>query len=529
MSRLYLLIPSPPGRAPRQHLDAELLLAWVREKGFDAVAFDTAVASRPAADLLDEARRRAGVVYCHLPSAAEFQQLEQAAAGLGRRPGSALLVAGGSFAQTFDREILERVPTLDGVVRGELELPVLDLLEAADRGDGGSWTRTGGLTARTADGARRNPIARPGVDLSDLPPAAADLFHPERLNQGQRVLLGRGCNSDCSYCGLQTVYRESFPGRSAFWRSRPPGAVVDEIEHFAREHGVELFHLYAFVTLGYDAAGTELLREIADELIRRALGIRFTFVTHPGHLARNEDLLPRLRQAGLASVGLGLDSGSQAVLERFRVPFRLEDSFAALRLLHRQQVPFHPQLIFYEPRMSLDEVAENLAFLRRIAPWFSHLPQPYSVFLIRDLLARPLQVSRQTPVHEELWRDGLWEPPESITDRGRTYFHYRQVERFFRGHQTIVQPVLRELGGAFLDPRRCAEDPDLALLPLDLLDRWLEIVRAGDRPDEEPARQLSSWASRRLEDPNLTERHCEWQGRVDRPSLEARTTQRRRS
>lgn len=503
MRRLYVWIPSPPDRAPRQHLDAELLLAWVRDRGFDGTAFDPAVSSRMPAEVLEEARHQGAVVYWHLPSAADLRRLEETVDDLGE-PSSALMIAGGSFAQTFDREILERVPGLDGVVRGELERPVLGLLEAMDRGDGEAWKRTEGLTVRTAEGTRRNPISQPGVDLGDIPRAADDLFHPDRLQKGQRVLLSRGCNSDCSYCGLQTVYRESFPGRSDFWRSRPPGAAVDEMEYFAREHGVGLFHLYAFVTLGYDATGTELLHDVADELIRRELDVRFTFVTHPGHLVRNGDLLPRLRRAGLASVSLGLDSGSQSVLDRFRVPFRLEDSLGALRLLHRHQVPFNPQLIFYEPRMSLDEVGENLAFLRRIAPWFSHLPQPYSVFLYRDLLARPLQVSRLTPVHRELREDGLWEPPESWTDRGRTYFLDRRVERFFRGHQRIVQPILRDAAGTVFDRDRCTEEPDLALLPLDLLDRWLDVVQADDLSDEEAARQLSSRARYRLEGQSVT-------------------------
>jgi hypothetical protein len=505
MPDLHVVIPSPPGRAPRQHLDAEVLVAWARERGFGATAFDPAVSSGSLAAELTGEKERASVVYCHVPSAAELQPLEEAVAGLDdRSEGGTLRIAGGAFAQTHDREVLNRVPALDGVVRGEAELPVLDLLEAVARDDG-SWVSTGGLTVRDGDDVQRNPMRRPGVDPGRIPQAAADLFHPDRRLQGQQVLLGRGCNSDCSYCGLQTVYRRSFSGRTDFWRGRPAAAVADEIEFYARAHGVAFFHLYAFVTLGYDDAGAEQVRGIADELVRRDLGIRFGFVTHPGHLVRNRELLPRLRRAGLASVSLGLDSGSPSVLDRLRVPFRLEDSEAALRLLHEQEIPFQPQLIFYEPRMSLDEVEENLAFLRRIAPWFLHLPQPYSLFLCRDLLARPLLVNHQAPVHEELWEDGLWDPPESITGRGRSHFRHRRVERFFRGHQMILRDVVRESGGALFDPQRCAENPDLALLPLDLLDRWLEIVRADDPPDEDAAPRLSAWARCRLESSSSTD------------------------
>lgn len=501
---LHLLIPSPAGRPPRQHLEAEVLLGWVRSQGFTARACDPALAGPTLEEALTTARREATVVYWHLPSAAELEPLEAALAGLPAGSDSdPLHIAGGYFAQTFDRELLDRVPGLDGVVRGEPEGPILDLLRAAQAPAGRAWRRIGGLTVRQGDETRRNPLLGPGVALARMPRAAADLFHPDRRRGGQQILLGRGCNSDCSYCGLQTVYRQSFPGRREFWRARPAAAVVDEIEHYHRQHGVVSFHLSAFVTLGYDAAGTDLLAALADELVRRDLGIEFRFVTHPGHLVRNAALLPRLRAAGLAGVSLGLDSGSQAVLERFRVPFRLPDSHSALRLLHRQQVPFVPQFIFYEPRMSLDEIGENLAFLRRAAPWFAHLPQPYSVYLYRDLLTRSLQVRWQTPVHEELDREGLWQPPESITGGGKTYFRDPAVGRFFQGHRRLVQPILRELKGDLFDPQRCAEDPSLALLPLDLLDRWLAFVRAGELSDDEAARRLSSWATGRLTDPRV--------------------------
>lgn len=504
MSRLCLLIPAPPGRPPRQHLEVEVLLSWVREQGIDADAFDTALARRSPEELLTEAQRRgARLVYWHLPDAAEHGELARCAERLEASSGPALQVAGGAYAQSHDREILDRLPPLDAVVRSELELPIRSLLERLD-GDGDAWTRTEGCTVRTADGVRRNPLSRPGIDLRTLPRAAADLFHPDRLQRGQEVLLSRGCNSDCLYCGLQTVYRESFPARSRFWRCREPAAVVDEIEHFAGEHGVHRFHLHAFVALGYDAAGTALMRGVADELVRRDLGIRFSFVTHPGHLVRNRALLPRLRQAGLDSLTLGLDSGSQSVLDRLQVPFRLEDSIGALQLLHRHRIPFHPQLIFYEPRMSLGEVGENLAFLRRIAPWFSHLPEPYSVFLCRDLLSRTLWVSHQTPIHVQLQEEGLWEPG-APGERGRTYFRDRRVERFFRGHQTVVGPLLRKAGDLLVDPRRCRENPALALLPLDLLDRWLERVVEDRLTDDEAARELSRFAEQRLRETSTSD------------------------
>lgn len=481
MSRVYLLIPSPPGRPPRQHLEVEVLLSWLRHRGIEATALDTALSEGPVspAELLaDACRQGARLVYWHVPSATELGELmEPSPAEEGP-----LQVAGGGYAQAVDDEILAELPQIEAIVRGELELPILGLLQAL--GEDRPWDRVPATTVRDEtrdDGVRRNPPARPGVDLQALPPAADDLFHPSRAQQGQQVLVSRGCNSDCSYCGLQTIYRESFPDSTAFWRSRGPVAVVDEIERCAENHGVRWFHLHAFVTLGYDAAGTAQMEGIADELLRRELGsrlgVRFSFVTHPGHLVRNQALLPKLRDAGLSSLTLGLDSGSQAVLDRFQVPFRLEDSVEALRLLHRHRIPFQPQLIFYEPRTSLEEVGETLAFLRRIHPWFEHLPQPYSLYLCRDLLSRTLWVSRQTPIHRELFEQELWEPPDSPAETGQTFFRDPRVTRFYRGHQAIVQPLLRQVGKRLWDPEACRENPGRALLPLDLLNRWLESVQ----------------------------------------------------
>jgi|GEM_PF-5533273 len=481
-----LLIALPPTRSctvspgdGEQPLEAEVLLAYLRQRGFRA-------GFSPGRQQSSERSPTARVVYWHLPTRRELRALLEHPPRNHPEPaaGKPLWIAGGDCAHLFDQELLARLPELDAVVRGEPEVPVCSLLQTLQRG--GPWRDTPGLTVRNGGEPARNPPPPELLDPASLPAAADDLVDPER-QEGRAILFSRGCESDCQYCGAQLLLRDGLRSGQRLWRPRRPEAIVDEIERLVRGHGITRFAFHAAVFFGYDRAGAEVVKRVAEGILARRLDLRFTFVTHPHHLVRNQVLLPLLVQAGLERVHLGIDSGSEAALRRFRVEFGVSESLQALRLLHGHRVDFTPGFIFYDPYMAFPEIGEQLRFLRRIRPYFAHMDAPFAHFLDRHLLHRALKVTSLMPMVESLRRDGLLREPPSLRGVPRARFRDRAVTRFFRIHRVVYRRHLERLQPLLLDPSCAHRDPRLQTLPVDLLEHLFSALMSQPAMDEDEA------------------------------------------
>lgn len=501
MDDLLIAIPRLPGsREISQHLDAEVLLGYLRQEGFRcSIVHESLPRTRSGGHHGAPWKCPARLVYWHLPSRASHEAFPPSLARARlQRPAEQVWIAGGAFGGPYDTMLLARYPEIQAVARGELERPLEEVLTALR--DGRSWRESAGLTVRGTGKPIRNPVGGEPMDLHRLPPAADDLFVPHRREAGQKILFNRGCNSNCQYCGYQTFFRRGYPGATRFWRTRSPLAIVDEIERYVRRHGVTRFIMQAAVFFGYEEEGSEVVESVASEILRRKLGITFKIVTHPEHLVRNRSLLPLLQDAGLDVVFLGLDSGSPAALRRYGVGFDREVTLQALRLLHDRKVTFTPGLIFYDPYSTLAEVHEQLGFLREIQPLFTHMPPPYPYFLDRHLLHKSLQIDPTVPLFEGLKADGLLVQEGGLDGPSTARFRDPQVARLFRLHRTMAAKILSPLR-PLLWNRSCVDaKPALATLPLDLIDHLAGQLESERVSLEEIGEHTRSWLWNNLED-----------------------------
>jgi anaerobic magnesium-protoporphyrin IX monomethyl ester cyclase len=169
------------------------------------------------------------------------------------------------------------------------------------------------------------------------------------------LTTSRGCYGHCSFC------RSSHFGER--WRSRNPKNVVDEIEA-AYARGVRIFEMVDDNFLGPGATGKRRAVAIADELRRRGLDIRFHASCRVNDV--DEPTMYALREAGLVSVSLGVESGVPRMLKTFNKNVTVAQNLAALELLERLGIPTLAYIIFFDPWSTLAEARENAAFIRRI-------------------------------------------------------------------------------------------------------------------------------------------------------------------
>jgi radical SAM superfamily enzyme YgiQ (UPF0313 family) len=222
------------------------------------------------------------------------------------RAWGAFAVAGGPDAASRADAYLDA--GFDAVVPGEGEVALIELarLVAAGRDPKG----VPGVIVR-----REGKIVRGGhrpflKDLDALPLPAWDLVDMDRYlgewkrRTGERraaVLTSRGCPFDCSWCSKPTF------GRT--FRQQSPARVVEELRALKERYGVD------YVRFCDDVFGISRpwIDELIDLMAEARLDLQFECLARVDLL--KPDLLHRLREVGLARVYVGVESGSQKMLD----------------------------------------------------------------------------------------------------------------------------------------------------------------------------------------------------------------------
>ena len=298
------------------------------------------------------------------------------------------VVMGGALASYMPRELLSRLGGLDAVVFGEAEETFRDYCSVVV--------------------ANRDPHVLPGVAyLKDgepvLNPAApplnlAEIKKPMRQSleflraRGwptniASIYTSRGCLAKCTFCTGKDAYNVE---RRITYRYRDPVEVVNEIAYLKSEFGVKFVYVNDDNFLGYGKKSRERIERFATELIDRNLQIQFATECRVDGV--DKDILKLLRQAGMRQVLLGLESGSDSTLKRWRKGATVSQNHKAVALCQQAGVTLEPGFILFDAETTESELAENLDFIRRAR--FDAIPFPN--YLINRLTVYPgTEIERQ--------------------------------------------------------------------------------------------------------------------------------------
>jgi len=260
------------------------------------------------------------------------------------------IVLGGVHVSTQYGQLLARYPYAVAVL-GEGELTLVDLLDAFESGR--DLAEVQGI-AYWCDGAVATTEPRPMIaDLDWLPIPRHDLFYSPRRVLAQ-IMTSRGCPYACSFCCLDSVSRRKV-------RAFSVNRVIDEIEMI-----VTRWPQTTTIHICDDQFFADNNRVIAfcDEIVRRKIKVAFWCQGRVRPLGR--ELVLALERAGVTSVTLGLESGSQEIIDRCRKKIRLSDVERAMRLFADSLIGVRVLLIIGLPGETLATITETIEFCRRL-------------------------------------------------------------------------------------------------------------------------------------------------------------------
>lgn len=328
------------------------------------------------------------------------------------------VVWGGWHPSLFPRQCVAD-PAVDIAVVGQGEETFAEIVDGLSAGR--SVEGCAGAVFDSAGVARPRPLR----DLNALPRHDYSLIPVERYfaEKGRRQLdyiSSQGCRFRCAFCADPAVYDRG-------WTGLQPERMADEIAALTRRHDLEEVAFQDETFFTHPAR----VDEFCGELLQRSKPVRWTATLRADQAWRmGEPLLVRAIRAGLSRVMVGVESGSQATLDRLKKDLRLEQVIYTAELCARHDLGAIFNFIVGFPGEPEASVDATLALAKRLRAMHHAFETP--IFYYRPYPGNPLadeasQSGYEFPETLEDWADfdyvgarGPW------VSRDR----WRHVERF---------------------------------------------------------------------------------------------------
>ncbi|MFK4332003.1 MULTISPECIES: B12-binding domain-containing radical SAM protein [Bacillus] len=206
-----------------------------------------------------------------------------------------------------------------------------------------------------------------------------------------------GCYGKCTFCQVQSFadFYERYN-----WRIMSPGRVVDEIENVNKEYGVKFFYFGDPLFIGPGKKGKKYAKEIAREIMRRNIDVKFFLYARADTV--DDETIKILKEAGLTTILLGLESFSQTQLNRYTKGTKVKTNMRAIDICKKYDIYIHPGFILFDAETTIEELEENIVNLKEICKtkgWLFSKPE--------KLIGGVLFVTEGTPSHLEYTKKGF--------------------------------------------------------------------------------------------------------------------------
>jgi len=323
--------------------------------------------------------------------------------------GKNIMVVLGDLIPTFSpKEVLQRYKYLDNVVacHGNGELTMEALIKVVKEG------RSLESVPNVAYFDQMQQLRfteRMDFDLSKLPIFEAQTLKGILSKHGAVWIEGsRGCEKQCTFCNR----REFYNGRG--WRGKPLENIFEEIRRSANKGMRSIIFtdddIMKNVSMD-DPFGMQRVKKLAIffQTLSLEVGetIQWSFETRvdaffnrkdtPNERKQREELWNVVSKSGLINLCVGIESGCNTQLKRYRKGYTVDEVKNALNIIEKCNIHFTlAGFIPIDPLMKLDELEENVNFLES-TKLIKRVSNPISV----------MRAQRGSPYVETLKKNGL--------------------------------------------------------------------------------------------------------------------------
>lgn len=353
----------------RENLGVEYLLAALREAGYEAVSLNENIPKERTGEPDWESY---DIIGFSLPFWEYRERYTNTINNIAKKT-NATIIAGGHASTIGAKYFLAKCPSLLGVVMGEGEETLCDIVKCIEAG--GDPRTVLGLMSRTSFKPRT--VLKP---LDALPlPARDDL----RLSLESKAVVNevlvestRGCTYRCSFCSIPLYYKHSH-GKG--WRERSVEKICEELTQLVFEFPeIDLISFADDNFLGFNSRYHDRAIQIARHIHSLNPELAFEIVCRVD--AVKSEPFRELASLGMVGVFLGIESGVQRVLDSFQKKTTIEQNLRAIQILSELGVGCDVGFITFSPGMTVPEVRQNINFLKLISEDYPIFVHPAAVF-----------------------------------------------------------------------------------------------------------------------------------------------------
>lgn len=268
-----------------------------------------------------------------------------------------MLIAGGPHA-TIMPETLTR--HFDAVVIGEGEKTFPDILKNKDNlkiVDGIAYSEKGKIIKNPPREFIKDldSTGFPSLELLDMESYMKNWHYLDSINpklKGTSIITSRGCPYNCTYC--QPTLRTMF-GKKI--RKRSVDNVIDEMVYLNKKYKIRSFFFHDDTFTSDIPWVKEFSKKLADKKLNFYWGCNTRINTI------NKDLLRLMRKAGLKMLHVGVESGSQRIInDIYKKGIKLKDVKKVIDDARKEKVHTMCFFMIGAPTETLEEINKTIRF-----------------------------------------------------------------------------------------------------------------------------------------------------------------------
>ena len=333
------------------------------------------------------------------------------------------IIWGGWHTSLFGKETLQNEPSVNISVQGQGEATFKELVACLESGADPEEIK--GICYRNKFGEIIQNPGRPLEDMNFLPPVNYELIDVEKYFKAKKqrqldYISSAGCRFRCSFCADPFVFNRK-------WTAIEP-------ERMGMELG-EWFQRYQFTDINFQDetffTKRQRVTKIAEEFLKRGIKSSWAGTMRADQGSRmSEDDFDLCKEAGLRRVLVGVESGSQEMMDWMMKDIKLEQVYETARRCAKRDIHVIFPFIVGFPNESEQSVKDTIRVAKELnqmhpgftTPIFYFKPYPGSK-ITQDVVAQGYQLPQTIEEWSEfdyIGSSGPW-----VSDK-----KYRMIERF---------------------------------------------------------------------------------------------------
>ncbi|TDR80068.1 B12-binding domain-containing radical SAM protein [Paludibacterium purpuratum] len=354
------------------------------------------------------------------------------------------IAIGGMIASSADELVLADCEYLDTACRGEGEYLITELAYKILYEQGVSSIQ--GVTFRSNGKIIRNPSRKRLANIDNLPtPFRSDFEFKVKNNQdvfpSAYMMTSRGCFASCTFCSIHQIYGDHNVVR------RSPLDIVNEMKSLIENYGVRRFSFVDDLFIMPSNKGLRWLDDFIGVLDREKIDVKFYAEVRANTV--KHDLIRKLQAVGLSHIFIGIESGVQAILDRWQKEITVAENEQAINELELAAFPkdsINFGYIMFDPEMTFEELRQNYAWLRQSGfAKVQHLQNKMNVYYGTEAYNR-LAKSSDTPPPAlgERWRYKFLDGRVQVFEEAFRKFHVNLQDNSLEEYVAAQEEYRRE-------------------------------------------------------------------------------------